>query len=343
MTRRILVTGGGGVVGGAVVAALVARGEAVRSFARGDYPDLRTAGVDTVRGDIADAAAVERAVAGCDIVVHTAARAGFGVDPRPFVSTNVVGTANVIAACRRQGVRGLVHTSTPSVVHDGGSIEGGDESLPYAARYDAPYPATKARAEQLVLAANDETLATTALRPHLVWGPGDTRLTAHIIARSRAGRLWLVDHGRAVVDATFIDDAAAAHVLAVDALRADGAAHPVAGRPVFIASGAPLPIVTLVNGLLHAAGLASVDRSLPLSAALWAGAACETLWRVTRRSTEPPITRFMARQLATSHWFDLTAARRDLGYAPSVPIAEAFRRLAAALHRSAPPSPRRST
>jgi nucleoside-diphosphate-sugar epimerase len=342
VTARILVTGGGGVVGGAIVAALNARGDTVRSFARGDYPQLRVAGVETIRGDIADLPAVERAVAGCDAVIHVAARSGFGVDARPFVSANVVGTANVIAACRRHGVRALVHTSTPSVVHTGTSIEGGDETLPYATRYDAPYPATKARAEQLVLAANDTALATTALRPHLVWGPRDTRLTAHLLARARARRLWLVDHGRAVIDATYIDDAASAHVLAVDALLAHGVQHPVAGRPVFIASGQPLPIATLVNGVLAAAGLPAVRRSIPLAAAVRAGAACETLWRVTRRTSEPPMTRFMARQLATSHWFDLTAARRDLGYTPSVTIDEALRRLAAALRESTAPVPRRT-
>lgn len=337
MRRRVLVTGGGGVVGGAVVSALLDRGDDVRSFARGDYPHLRARGVDVLRGDLADLGAVERAVDGCDAVVHTAAKADFSLDPEPFVTTNVVGTANVIAACRRRGVLRLVYTSTPGVVYDGRSITGGDESLPYATHHDAQYPATKARAEQLVLAANGDGLATVALRPHLVWGPGDTQLTAEILRRARAGRLRLIDHGAAIVDATFIDDAAAAHVLALDALDGPTAAgrRSVAGRALFIGSDHPLPIATMVNGILSAAGLPPEHRSVPFGVAYALGALCEAAWRATRRPGQPPVTRHLARQQATSHWFDLSAARRDLAYRPSVPPEEGFARLAAALRRTA--------
>ncbi|HEX6255272.1 MAG TPA: NAD-dependent epimerase/dehydratase family protein [Euzebyales bacterium] len=337
MTRHVLVTGGGGVVGGAVVRALLARGVRVRSLARGDYPALRALGVETVRGDVADLATVERAVAGCDAVIHTAAKADMTLDPRPFVTTNIVGTANVVAACRRRGVPRLVHTSTPSVVDAGASIAGGDESLPYQDHHDAPYPQTKARAERLVLAADGDGLATVALRPHLVWGPGDTQLTARVLSRARAGRLRLIDHGTAVVDATYIDDAAAAHVCALDALDVTAAPGrcPVAGRAFFVGSGHPLPIATMINGLLDAAGLPPERRSVPFPVAFAAGAACEALWRATRRTSEPPITRFLARQQATDHWFDLTAARRDLGYVPHVTPDDGFRRLAAALQMNA--------
>ncbi|MBW3606227.1 MAG: NAD-dependent epimerase/dehydratase family protein [Actinobacteria bacterium] len=331
MRDRILVTGGGGVVGGAIVRALLAQGHTVRSFSRGDHRWLRELGVETVRGDVADLAAVESAAAGCDAVVHAAAKADITVDPAPFITTNVVGTANVIAACRRRDVGRLVFTSTPSVVHDGRPIEGADESLPYATRFEAAYPATKARAEQLVLAANDDDLATVALRPHLVWGPGDEQLTGRIIARARAGRLRLVDHGHAVVDATYIDDAAAAHLLALTALASAAGRRAVGGGALFIASGHPLPIATLINGVLGAAGLPAERRSVPFPVAHAAGVLCEALWRATRRRTEPPMTRVLARQLATSHWFDLTAARRDLGYRPSVAPDDGFERLAAAL------------
>lgn len=334
MTARVLVTGGGGVVGGAIVRALLDRGTTVRSFSRGDYPGLRALGVQTLRGDLGDLTAVQRAATGCDAVVHAAAKAGFGIRPEPFIAANVVGTANVIAACRRAGVGRLVLTSTPSVVHRGASIEGADESLPYAGRFAAPYPATKARAEQLVLRANDGALATVALRPHLVWGPGDTHLTQHLIDRARAGRLLLVDRGRAIVDATYVDDAATAHVRALDAL-ATPPARPVAGRAFFIASGHPLPIATLVNGVLAAAGLPPVRRSVPLPVANVVGAACEAWWRASRRTDEPLMTRFMARQLATSHWFDLSAATRDLGYRPAVAPTDGFDRLARVLARTA--------
>jgi nucleoside-diphosphate-sugar epimerase len=336
VSERILVTGGGGVVGGAVVRALLDRGATVRSLARGDHRALRACGVETVRGDLADLAVVERAVDGCDAVVHTAAKADFTVDPLPFVTTNVVGTANVIAACRRRGVGRLVYTSTPSVVYDGRSITGADESLPYPRHHEAPYGATKARAERLVLAANGGGLATVALRPHLVWGPGDTRLTAEILARARAGRLRLIDHGAAIVDATYIDDAAAAHLLALDALRAPPSPQrrPVAGRALFIGSDDPQPIARMVNGILGAAGLPPEHRSIPFRTAYALGAACEAVWRSTRRTTQPPITRHLARQQATNHWFDLTAARRDLGYRPTVTPAQGFDRLAAALGAS---------
>jgi nucleoside-diphosphate-sugar epimerase len=247
------------------------------------------------------------------------------------VTTNVVGTANVIAACRRHRIPRLVFTSTPSVVHAGGPIEGGDESLPYATRFDAPYPATKARAEQLVRAASNDSLATVALRPHLVWGPGDRQLTARILDRARRGRLRLVDHGRAVVDATYIDDAANAHVLALDSLSTDQGRDALGGRALFVGSDQPLPIATLVNGLLAAAGLPAERRSIPFRVAHLAGVTCEAAWRAARRRSEPPMTRFLARQLATSHWFDLTAARRDLGYRPAVAPDVGFLRLAESL------------
>lgn len=336
MTGTVLVTGGGGVVGGAVVRALLARGWTVRSFSRGDYPALRGLGVATHRGDITDLPALTRAADGCDAVVHAAARADMGVHAPSFVATNVVGTATVLAACRRTGVARLVFTSSPSVVHTGAPTTGGDEALPYAARHESPYPATKARAEQLVLRANDAALATVALRPHLVWGPSDTQLTARILQRARAGRLRLVDHGRAVVDATYVDDAAQAHVLALDALVAPPAhdARPIAGRPLFVSSDRPLPIAALLAGLLGAAGLPPERRSVPFRVAWAAGAACEAVWRASRRRDEPPMTRFLARQLATSHWFDLTAARRDLGYVPRVTPEDGFARLAAALRAS---------
>lgn len=334
---RVLVTGGGGAVGGAVVRALLSTGATVRSFSRGDYPALRAVGVETVRGDLADLDAVDRAARGCDLVVHTAAKADLSVHAAPFVAANVVGTANVLAACRRQGVGRLVYTSTPGVVHAGQPITGADESLPYARHFTAHYPATKARAERLVLAANDADLATVALRPHLVWGVGDGQLTARIIQRARAGRLRLVDGGAAVVDATWIDDAAAAHVCAVRALT-DGpppGGRSVAGRALFVAGGHPQPIVTLLDGVLTAAGLPPERRSVPLRVAYAAGGACELAWRLARRDDEPPMTRFLATQLATSHWFDLTAARRDLGYTPQVSPAAGVRLLAAAL-RSTP-------
>ena len=332
--RRVLVTGGGGFLGGAVVDALLARGDDVVSVARGDYPALRGRGVDTRRGDLAEPAVARAAVEDVDVVLHVAARAGISGSDAQFRRSNVDATRVLLDACRAAGVGRFVFTSTPSVVHTGGDITGGDESLPYATRFDSAYPATKAEAERLVLAANAPDLATVALRPHLVWGPGDTQLVPRILARARAGRLRLVGDGSAVVDTTYVDDAAQAHLDAADRL-APGA--PCAGRAYFVTSGDPRPVRDLVNGILGAGGLAPVHAGVPVPVAVAAGAALETAWRVLERvgvlgeGSEPPMTRFLARQLATAHWFDITAARRDLGYAPRVPLDEGFARLAAAL------------
>jgi nucleoside-diphosphate-sugar epimerase len=325
---RALVTGGGGFVGSAVVRALLSRGDDVVSLARGDYPALREAGAHTVRGDLADPGDVVQAAEGCDVVFHVAAKAGIWGSAAEFEKSNVTGTENVLAACRKLGISRLVFTSTPSVVHAGGDIEGGDESLPYATQFSSDYPRTKAIAERLVLAANDDALATVALRPHLVWGPGDTQLTARILQRAHSGRLRLVAGGNALIDTTYIDDAAAAHLAAADRLS-PGA--PCAGKAYFISSGDPRPVRDVVNAILAADGLAPVTASVPLPVAEAAGALAELVWRILRRRDDPPMTRFLARQLATAHWFDISAARRDLGYQPQVTIEEGMRRLAASL------------
>ncbi len=328
---RALVTGGGGFLGGAVVDALLTRGDTVRSVARGDYPSLRERGVETLRGDLADPGVATEAVRGVDVVVHVAARAGIVGSDEAFRRSNVVATLALLEACRTRGVGRFVFTSTPSVVHSGGDIVRGDESLPYATRFDSAYPRTKAEAERLVLDANSPDLATVALRPHLVWGPGDTQLVPRIIDRARSGRLRFVGDGTAVIDTTYVDDAAAAHLDAIDAITPGAAC---AGRPYFITSGDPRPVRELINGILAAGGLGPEHRCVPLGLALGAGVAVETVWRLLGRVIdpgEPPMTRFLARQLGTDHWFDISAARRDLGYAPRVPLDEGFARLAQAL------------
>lgn len=331
---KALVTGGGGFLGGAVVRALLTRGDEVVSLARGDYPALRELGVRTVRGDLAEPAAVLAAAEGCDVVLHVAAKAGIWGPAADYERSNVQGTRSVLSACRTLGITRLVHTSTPSVVHDGGDIAGGDESLPYATHFRSAYPRTKAAAERLVLAAADERLATVALRPHLVWGPGDTQLVPRILDRARRGRLRFVGTGEALIDTTYVDDAAAAHLCAADRL-APGAA--CSGRAYFISSGDPRPVREVVNAILAAGGLPPETRTVPLPVAEAAGAVAELLWRLLRRPDDPPMTRFLARQLATAHWFDIGAASRDLGYEPRVGLDEGFRRLAAALRGAADP------
>jgi len=321
---KALVTGGGGFLGGVIVRMLRERGIAVRSFSRSTYPALTPLGVEQVQGDLGDREAVIRAAQGCDVVYHVAAKAGVWGAYADFYRANVIGTAHVIEACCVNGISRLVHTSSPSVVFDGSDIEGGDESLPYPQRFEAHYPQTKALAEQMVIAANSPTLATVALRPHLIWGPGDNHLVPRIIARARSGRLRRIGNRPCLVDTVYVDNAAQAHLAAADRLSPGSA---VAGRVYFISNGEPLPLWDMVNGILAAAGMPSVERSISPRMALFAGTICETLWPLLHLRGEPPMTRFVAHELSTAHWFSLAAARRDLGYQPSVSIAEGLERL----------------
>lgn len=321
---KALVTGGGGFLGGAIVRLLFDRGWTVRSLQRRHSPALDALGVEQQLADLADAPAVGAAVVGCDVVFHVAARAVLWGPRQEFEAANVVGTRNVIAACLRAGVGRLVYTSTPAVIHAGGHIAGIDETAPYAVRFESHYPATKCLAEQAVLAANGPELATVALRPHLIWGPGDPQLVARIVNRARAGRLWLVGDGSNLVDTTYVDNAANAHVLAGDRLR-PGA--PCAGKVYFITNGEPRPLCEILDSILAAAGLPPLRRRLPYWIALPAAAVVETAYRLLRPDNEPPLSRMLVRHLATAHWYDISAARRDLGYEPTVSLDEGFRRL----------------
>jgi nucleoside-diphosphate-sugar epimerase len=326
-----LVTGAGGFLGSALARLLVARGDRVRSLARLHYPALDALGVQQHQGDIADLQAVRKAADGCDVVFHVAARAGLGGRYRDYHRANVTGTENVLAACRAHRVTRLVYTSSPSVVFASRDMEGVDESVPYPTHYHAHYPATKAQAERLVLGANGPDLATVALRPHLIWGPGDNHLVPRILARGRAGRLRRIGGANKLIDSTYIDNAALAHVLAADRL-APGS--PVAGKVYFISNGEPVPLWDLVNRILAAGGLPPVTRRVPFALAWGAGWLLEKAYALLWPDAEPPMTRFLARELSTAHWFDLGAARRDLGYVPRVCLEEGLRRLAGHLRES---------
>jgi len=328
-----LVTGGGGFLGGAIARQLIARGDTVRSLARNQYPQLDVLGVTQVLGDIADYDAVSTATAGCDVVFHVAAKAGIWGRYDEYHMANVIGTENVLAACRKHGIRHLVYTSSPSVIFDGRDMEGVDESVPYPAHYEAHYPRTKALAEQMVLHANGPELVTVAVRPHLIWGPRDTNLIPRIIARARAGKLRRIGKASKLIDSVYIDNAAAAHVLAADRL-APGS--PVAGKVYFVSQGEPIPLWDLVNRILRAAGLPPVTRTVPVWTAHLAGWMMESVYGLLRRQDEPPMTRFLADELTTAHWFNIDAARRDLGYVPCVSIDEGLRRLEAAFQGKSP-------
>ncbi|CAN5675572.1 NAD-dependent epimerase/dehydratase family protein [soil metagenome] len=323
---RILVTGGGGFLGQALCRGLIARGHAVTSFNRGHYPPLDALGVRQLQGDLADREAVISAAAGTQAVFHNAAKAGAWGSYDSYHRANVLGTEHVLAACRAHGVGRLVYTSTPSVTHRATHpVEGGTaDTVPYGEHFKAPYAATKKIAEQAILAANEGHLATVALRPRLIWGPGDNQLLPRLVERARAGRLRLVGGGDNVIDTTYIDNAAQAHLDAFDRL-APGAA--CAGRAYFISNGEPKTVREIVNSLLRAAGAPEVDKTLSFAAAYAIGAACEFAWPLLRLRGEPPMTRFLAEQLGTTHWYDMAPAAEDFGYAPTVTIAEGLARL----------------
>ena len=321
---KALVTGGGGFLGKAIVKRLRERGDEARSFSRNPHPALTAMGVEHCRGELADAGAVKRAAEGCDIVFHVAAKAGVWGPYEEFYRANVLGTKHVIDACRLHGIKRLVHTSSPSVVFDGSDIEGVDESVPYPDHFEAFYPQTKAEAEQLVLQANDQTLATVALRPHLIWGPEDNHLVPRILERGAKGALRKLGSRECLVDTVYIDNAALAHLQAADQLDVGSI---VAGKAYFLSQGEPLPIWDVVNRILDAGGLPPVTRTLSPSLAYTIGTILEKVYGLLKLKGEPRMTRFVAKELSTSHWFDLSAAKNDFGYQPEVTFDEGIERL----------------
>ncbi|MAT70987.1 MAG: 3-beta hydroxysteroid dehydrogenase [Planctomycetaceae bacterium] len=326
---HVLVTGGGGFLGRAIVEQLMSRGERVRSLARGAYPELAELGVEVRRGDVADADAIATACAGVDCVIHTAAIPGVKQRPEPYYRVNTRGTQHVIDACRRAGVTRLVYTSSPSVTFTGEDQCGVDESAPLATEWleahRSWYSASKARAEAAVLAANGLDLATCALRPHLIWGPRDNHLIPRLIDRARRGRLRRVGDGTNLVDMVYVDNAAAAHVQAADALAEPSS--PVAGRAYFLSQGEPVNCWQWIDQILALADLPPVAKSISLATAWRIGAVCEQVFRFLSIDREPPMTRFVAGQLAKSHWFDISAARRDFDYDPAISTAAGMERL----------------
>jgi nucleoside-diphosphate-sugar epimerase len=315
---KVLVTGASGMLGRATASALLDRGDDVTVLQR------RPAGLPCaeVLGDVADPAAVRRAVRGQDAVVHLAAKVDVVGRWREYVRANIEGTRTVVAACRAAGVGRLVHVSSPSVAHAGAALAGVGAGPADPLRARGHYARSKAVAEREVLAADTAGLAVLVVRPHLVWGPGDTQLVARIVDRARAGRLPLLGSGAALIDTTYVDNAAAALVAAVDAC---GAVH---GEALVVTNGEPRPVGEVLARLCRAAGVPGPRGRVPYRAAWLGGAAIDGAWALARARSTPPLTRFLAEQLATAHWFDQRRTRAALSWAPRVSLDEGFARLA---------------
>jgi nucleoside-diphosphate-sugar epimerase len=333
LEQPVLVTGGTGFLGRRLVERLLAQGRRVVVLSRTRPADLEARGVRWIGAAIEDSAAVQAACAGCGTVFHVAARVGVWGPRDAFFRANVLGTRAVIAGCRAGGVSRLIHTSSPSVVYNGRALSGVDESVPLTTDCPSAYPLTKAQAERDVLAANGAALRTVALRPHLIWGPGDPHLVPRLLARARAGRLWIVGDGTNRVDLVHVENAVDAHLAAERALL--DPASPAAGRAYFITNGEPVVLWDWINALLSALGEAPVRRRISHPLARQAGMLAELVWRGFGLAGEPPMTRFVADELAKDHWFSIDAARRDLGYEPRMTMAQGTAQLVAALRGEA--------
>ncbi len=322
------ITGASGFIGRHLAERLLGEGRRLRVFSRRPLPHLEKLGAEIVRGDLADSAALRRGCAGVGTVFHVAGRVGVWGPAGDFFKVNVEGTRNVIAACRAAGVCRLVYTSSPSVVYTGGDLSGVNESMPLCTQAPCAYPTSKAAAERLVSEADSRELGTVSLRPHLVWGPGDRNVVPRVLALAKKGRLKIIGSGRNKVDVTHIANAVDAHLLAERALRSSslidykqiGAKNP-GGQAYFITNGEPVILWDWINQLLRGLDIPEIERHVSPGTACFAGGVLETLWRVLPLKGEPPITRFIAKEMATDHWFDISAARRDLGYAPRVSVA----------------------
>jgi 2-alkyl-3-oxoalkanoate reductase len=326
--KKVLITGGGGFVGKAIVRRLRSRDIECLVLGRHIYPELRAMGAICRQGDIRDGDFVRQCCRGVDTVFHVAALAGIWGRRQEYHAINVLGTINVLAGCRAAGVSHLIHTSTPSVVFNHHSIRNGNEDLPYADSFLCHYARSKAMAEGLILSASDERLRTCAIRPHLVWGPGDPHLIPRLIERGRAGKLRQVGAGDNLVDISHVDNVAHAHLLAAENLAGTGTA---AGRAYFISQGEPVNLWRWIGELFSRLDIAPVRGKISYPLAYGLGAMLEGAYHLAGRREEPPMTRFLAQQLAKSHYFSIARARDELGYQPLVSTEQGMERVLAAL------------
>ncbi|MDR1164476.1 MAG: NAD-dependent epimerase/dehydratase family protein [Deltaproteobacteria bacterium] len=334
---RVFVTGGSGFLGKFIARRLLAEGREVAAYARRPLPELEALGARVFLGELSDRRALGEALAGADAAIHCAGRVGVWGPYAEFMSVNAEGTQSVLAAAERAGVSSFIYASSPSVVYGGRNLTGINESEPYLQTPLDNYSYSKAVAERAVLAANKPGFRTLALRPHLIWGPEDPHFTPRILSLRRRNRLRLFTGGPYVIDATYIDNAVEAHLLAMARIMAD---ERVAGQAFFIAQDEPLDALEFINLLLKAARLAPVAARTPP----WLGRSlarlAEGAWRLGRLRGEPPLTLFAIKQLTTSHYFDLAKAKTLLGYKPKISLSEGLRRLEDYLFRDGGPDAR---
>ncbi|MEN0061785.1 MAG: NAD-dependent epimerase/dehydratase family protein [Myxococcota bacterium] len=334
---RILVTGGGGFLGKAITRQLLDKGYAVRVLGRNRYPEVEEMGAEGVVCDLSVGRRLDEALVGVDAVIHTAARAGMWGAYEDYYQANVVATERLLEAIQRAAVPRLVYTSSPSVTFQGRDEENVSENdARYPDTFPFYYPETKALAEAIVLAANGPALATTSIRPHLIYGPGDPHLLPRLVARHQAGRLRVIGDGKNKVALTYIDNAAQAHVQALEQLAPDS---PNAGKPYFVTDEDPVLVWDWLNEVFQEAGLGRIEGQVSRWIALPLASAVEGFWWALALKSEPPITKFTVQQISSSHWYDLSNAKRDFGYAPSISGEEGKLRTIAWLKEAHPPPP----
>lgn len=315
---RILVTGASGMLGAGIARKLAGRGDEVTVFQR------RPSSLDNVRevtGDITVPTDVRKAVQGMDAVVHLAAKVNVTGPWAEYEAANIGGVRNLLAAVRQSGTARLVHVSSPSVAHHGRGLVGAGAGPADPKRATGNYARSKAAGEKLALDADGPGLSVVAVRPHLIWGPGDKLLVGRIIERARQGRLPIVGSGAALIDSTYVDNAVDATIAALDRIET------ARGQALVVTNGEPRPVAEIMARLCDAAGVAPPTRRVPFGAAWLVGAAVEGIWAVGQRRDDPPLTRFLAEQLATAHWFDQRHTRNVLDWSPAVSLDEGFERL----------------
>ena len=335
--ERILFTGASGLLGRESVLALLRAGYDVRVFQRGDsgiaalLPDSIRPRFEQVRGDITNAQAVDLAMTGVNGVVHAAAKVSVSGEWADYERINIEGTRTMLQAALNHSVGSFLYISSPSVAHAGAAIVGDGAGVASPEHARGNYARSKAAAELLALEANGTPLPGSgvlrvgALRPHLMWGPGDTQLVERVLERSAAGRLPLLSGGTGLIDTLYIDNAADAVVRGYQRLDA------FAGKALVVTNGQPRTIAELLGGFCEAVGVPAPRFSVPAKVAALAGKVIERVWeRLPKNVTagdEPPMTEFLAEQLSTAHWFDQRRTRELLQWEPAVSIKEGYERL----------------